>query len=397
MASYISDKHIFIFRLYLSTVKVSRNKYDSLLKEIRQLVEQARQNVIRNINTELLLTYWNVGRLIIEREMKDNIDEQSSRQLILELSKELTKQVGKGFSRSNLFLMRRFYQIYDSVQTVSGQGSRKRVHTVSERVSKEKKLMIPGKSNRVRTASGQKKTGLTVSHQLSWSHYCELLKCSNELEVSFYQQTAINEGWSVRELRRQIDTALFERIALSKNTKSVMKLAAKGQIIESETDIAKDPYVLEFLNIPEHHSYSEKQLEQKIIDNLQKFILELGKGFAFIARQFRITLNNKHYRVDLVFYHRILKCFVLIDLKIKSVEHSDIGQMNLYLNYFETEENVEGDNQPIGIILSKHKDDITVEYAIRGITNKIFVSKYQLYLPDKKLLKKKVEELLDKK
>lgn len=138
-------------------------------------------------------------------------------------------------------------------------------------------------------------------------------------------------------------------------------------------------------------------MEQKIIDNLQKFILELGKGFAFVARQFRITLNNKHYRVDLVFYHRILKCFVLIDLKIKSVEHSDIGQMNLYLNYFETEQNVEGDNHPIGIILSKHKDDITVEYAIRGITNKIFVSKYQLYLPDKKLLKKKVKELLDKK
>jgi len=217
------------------------------------------------------------------------------------------------------------------------------------------------------------------------------------MEISFYQQTAIHEGWSVRELRRQMDTALFERIALSKNTKSVMKLAAKGQIIENDTDIAKDPYVLEFLNIPEHYSYSEKHLEQKIIDNLQKFILELGKGFAFIARQFRITLNNKHYRVDLVFYHRILKCFVLIDLKIKSVEHSDIGQMNLYLNYFETEQNVEGDNQPIGIILSKHKDDVTVEYAIRGITNKIFVSKYQLYLPDKKLLKKKVKELLDKK
>lgn len=329
--------------------------------------------------------------------MKDNIDEQSSRQLILELSKELTRQVGKGFSRSNLFSMRRFYQVYQSVQTVSGQGNHKTVQPLSERTNKGKSLTVSGKSKSVRTMSGQTKTGLTVSDQLSWSHYCELLKCSDELEIGFYQHTAINESWSVRELRRQMDTALFERIALSKNTKSVMKLAAKGQIIENDADIAKDPYVLEFLNIPEHHSYSEKHLEQKIIDNLQKFILELGKGFAFIARQFRITLNNKHYRVDLVFYHRILKCFVLIDLKIKSVEHSDIGQMNLYLNYFETEQNVEGDNPPIGIILSKHKDDVTVEYAIRGITNKIFVSKYQLYLPDKKLLKKKVKELLDKK
>jgi predicted nuclease of restriction endonuclease-like (RecB) superfamily len=245
--------------------------------------------------------------------------------------------------------------------------------------------------------SGQTKIGLTVSYQLSWSHYCELLKCNNEIEMGFYQHTAINEGWSVRELRRQIDTALFERIALSKDAKGLMKLATKGHVVENETDITKDPYVLEFLNIPEHHSYTEKHLEQKIIDNLQNFILELGKGFGFIARQFRITLNNKHFRVDLVFYHRILRCFVLIDLKIKSVEHSDIGQMNLYLNYFETEQNAEGDNPPIGIILSKHKDDITVEYAIRGITNKIFVSKYQLYLPDKKLLKRKVMQLMDKK
>ena len=245
--------------------------------------------------------------------------------------------------------------------------------------------------------TGSSKIVLTVSDQLTWSHYYELLKCNDEMETGFYQQTAINESWSVRELRRQMNTALFERIALSNNAKGVMKMATKGRIIENETDIAKDPYVLEFLNLPEHHSYSEKHLEQKIIDNLQKFILELGKGFAFIARQFRITLNNRHYRVDLVFYHRILKCFVLIDLKIKGVEHSDIGQMNLYLNYFETEQNVDGDNQPIGIILSKHKDDVTVEYAIRGITNKIFVSKYLLYLPDKNVLKKKIKELLQSK
>ncbi len=368
-------------------MKVTTHNYKDLLKEIKQIVEQARQTVIRNINTGLLLTYWNVGRLIVEKEGNEKYDEQGLRQMLLDISKELTRDLGKGFSRTNLFYMRSFFLSFAGIQTVSEQKNRSTVHTLSERTEKRKRL----------TTSGKLSTGLTVSHQLSWSHYCELLKCNDEMEMGFYQQTAINENWSVRELRRQIDTALFERIALSKNAKGVMKMAAKGRLIENETDIAKDPYVLEFLNIPEHHSYSEKHLEQKIIDNLQKFILELGKGFAFIARQFRITLNNRHYRVDLVFYHRILKCFVLFDLKIKAVEHNDIGQMNLYLNYFETEQNVENDNQPIGIILAKYKNDVTVEYAIRGITNKIFVSKYQLHLPDKNVLKRKMKELLYRK
>lgn len=355
---------------------IKKSRYNDLLKNIRQLVEQARHNVIRNINTELLLTYWNVGKLIVDKEQSEQYDETSVRDMLLEISKELTRDLGKGFSRSQLTYMRLFFLRFPIFCTHDKFGV-----TLSHQKGK----------------MGKKAVGLTVSHQLSWSHYYELLKCTDEMEISFYQQTAIHEGWSVRELRRQIDTALFERIALSKNTKSVKKLAVKGQIIKKETDIAKDPYVLEFLNIPEHYSYTEKHLEQKIIDNIQQFILELGKGFSFIARQFRITLNNKHYRVDLVFYHRILKCFVLIDLKIKSIEHSDIGQMNLYLNYFEAEQNMDGDNPPIGIILSKHKDDVTVEYAIRGIANKIFVSKYLLYLPDKKLLKRKVKELLDKK
>lgn len=356
---------------------VNLSKYNDLLKKIKQLVEQARHNVVRNINTELLVTYWNVGKLITEKESSERYDDSSVRQMLLDISKELTRELGKGFSRSQLTYMRLFYIRFPHFyidKSIAGL-------TVSDQKSKKNK----------------KPAGLTVSNQLSWSHYYELLQCNDELEISFYQQTAINESWSVRELRRQMDSALFERIALSKDAKGVMKLAAKGQIIKKETDIARDPYILEFLNIPEHHSYTEKHLEQKIIDNLQKFILELGKGFAFIARQFRITLSNKHFYVDLVFYHRILKCFVLIDLKVKAVEHNDIGQMNLYLNYFETEENMKDDNPPIGIILTKHKDDVTVEYAIKGITNKILVSKYQLYLPDKKQLKKKVKELLENK
>lgn len=287
-------------------MKAFTQKYKGLLKEIRLLVEQGRHNVVRSINTELLLTYWNVGKLIVDKEHSEKYDETSVRNMLLDISKELTRDLGKGFSRSQLTYMRLFYLRFPADEV-------------------NKKIGVTLSHQKRKTG---KSTGLTVSHQLNWSHYYELLKCNNEMEIGFYQQTAIQEGWSVRELRRQINTALFERIALSKNAKTVMKLATKGQIIENETDIAKDPYVLEFLNIPEHHSYSEKHLEQKIIDNLQKFILELGKGFAFIARQFRITLNNKHFRVDLVFYHRILKCFVLIDLKIKAVEHNDIGQMN---------------------------------------------------------------------
>lgn len=241
----------------------------------------------------------------------------------------------------------------------------------------------------------KKRTGLTVSNHLSWSHYHELLRCNNESEISFYQRHAVEEKWSVRELRRQIDSALFERVALSKSPKDILKSSGKTKANDRHAVFGRDPYVLEFLNIPESNKYNEKHLEQKIIDNLQHFILEIGKGFAFISRQFRITLNNKHMYVDLVFYHRILRCFVLIDLKVKAVKHHDIGQMNLYLNYFEAEQNQPGDNPPIGIILTKYKDDITVEYAIKGISNKIFVSKYQLYLPDKKVLQRRVERLLE--
>ena len=188
---------------------------------------------------------------------------------------------------------------------------------------------------------------------------------------------------------------MFERLALSKDKKGVLKLSEKGHVISHPIEAIKDPYVLDFLKISQSHKMTEKILEQKIIDNLQFFLLELGKGFAFFARQYKISIRNKHYSVDLVFYHRILRCFVLIDLKIGSVAHTDIGQMNLYLNYFKTEENVEGDNEPIGIILSAEKDEVLVEFATGGISNKIFVSKYQFYLPNKKQLQKKVKSIIE--
>jgi predicted nuclease of restriction endonuclease-like (RecB) superfamily len=214
-----------------------------------------------------------------------------------------------------------------------------------------------------------------------------LVKIEDELERSFYYQQNLLENWGERELRRQKDSALFLRLAAAKDKNKVLALAKKGQIIETPEDIIKDTYVFDFLKISEPYIISEKELETRLIDNLQNFLLELGKGFTFVGRQYRIILNNAVYRVDLVFYHRILRCFVLIDLKINEVKHGDIGQMNMYMGYFDKEENAEGDNPPIGIILSKEKDELLVEYATYGMNSQLFVSKYQLYLPNKEELR----------
>ena len=313
-------------------MELDNNTYSKLVDEIRHLVSNARQRIVYNVNTELLYTYWNIGRMIVSKEHDKQYDEPSVKQLLISLSKDLTQELGKGFSRSQLTYMRLFYLHF---RTFSEETMSHQYENLIESTGVTVSHLDENKT---------KPIDLTVSSQLSWSHYYELLKCNSDEEISFYQQSAIHEKWSLRELRRQIDSALFERIALSKDAKGVM---------------------------------------------------ELGKGFAFVGRQYRIILDNTAFYVDLVFYHRILKCFVLIDLKVRSVKHGDIGQMNLYLNYFETEENVEGDNPPIGIILSRQKDDIIIEYATRGISNKIFVSKYQLYLPDKQALQNKLKELLN--
>ncbi len=235
----------------------------------------------------------------------------------------------------------------------------------------------------------------TVSDKLSWSHICELIKIDDELERSFYEKECVVENWNVRTLRRQMDSALFLRLDSSRDKEGILKLAQNGIECQSPEDIVKSTYTLEFLDIPEQEKYSENDLEQKIIDNLQKFLLELGKGFTFVKRQYPLTINNVHYHVDLVFYHRILKCFVLIDLKKNSVQHEDIGQMNMYMGYFAIEENMPDDNPPIGIILSKNKDELLVEYATYGMDSNLFVSKYELYLPNRKELEKLVKDILD--
>lgn len=266
------------------------------------------------------------------------------------ISKELTLRLGKGYSRPNLNNMRKFYLKYSDCRA--------------------------------------------VSDKLSWSHICELIKIDDELERSFYEKECIVENWNVRTLRRQMDSALFLRLASSKDKEGILKLAQNGIECQRPEDIVKSTYTLEFLNIPEQDKYSEADLEQKIIDNLQKFLLELGKGFTFVKRQYPLTINNVHYHVDLVFYHRILKCFVLIDLKKNSVQHEDIGQMNMYMGYFAIEENMPDDNPPIGIILSKNKDELLVEYATYGMDSNLFVSKYELYLPNRKDLEKLVTDIL---
>lgn len=235
----------------------------------------------------------------------------------------------------------------------------------------------------------------TVSHKLTWSHYFELLKIKDSTEREFYENQTIIENWSVRELKRQKKTGLFQRIALSKDKDEILALAKAGHNPTNEQELLKQPYIFEFLGIPEGNLYSENELETKLIDNLQSFLLELGKGFAFVGRQYRITLANKHNFVDLVFYHYILKCFVIIDLKVNEVEHKDVGQMITYLNYFNKEVAGDTDNETIGIILASEKDDIFVEYATASVSNKLAVGEYQLYLPNKKDLENRVKDILD--
>lgn len=325
--------------------------YHELVGCISSTYNQGRQKAVQAINANLLEAYWKIGQYIVEFEQGGVGRAAYGKFLIDNLSKDLSILHGKGFSRSNLIYMRLLYIEY----------------SISEK----------------------------PSHLLSWSHYVELLKIEDKLERLFYERQSIIEKWSIPELRRQKRASLFLRLATSKDKAQVLDLARQGQTVVHPTDIIRDPYVLDFLKIPEPHNYTESELEKRIIAHLQHFLQELGKGFAFIGRQYRITLDNRHYYVDLVFYHRILKCFVLIDLKKEKIGYEDIGQMNMYLGYFEHEENTAGDNPPIGIVLTKEKSDLLVKYAMHNVSSQLFVSKYQLYLPDKEELRAVIEEQLN--
>lgn len=328
-----------------------QHQYKQLIKSIGQLLAAGREKAAQQVNIILVQTYWEIGHYIVEYEQQGNEKAEYGSQLFDRLSKDLTMAYGKGFSRSNLLYMRKLYLFFPKSET--------------------------------------------LSHKLSWSHYFEILKADSDLEIGFYSRQCEKEKWSVRELKRQMKCMLFHRLAISTDKEGVLKLANEGHEVHQPEDLLRDPFVLEFLNIPVQHQYLESELEEKLINNLQQLLLELGKGFAFIARQYRMSIGGKHFRLDLLFYHRILKCFVLIDLKRGEIEHNDIGQMNLYLNYFKKEEASEGDNEPIGILLGAYNDHILVEYATGSITNKVLLAKYQLYLPDKAQLQRTLNKLLD--
>ncbi|MDL2313238.1 PDDEXK nuclease domain-containing protein [Bacteroidales bacterium OttesenSCG-928-B11] len=334
-------------------MNIEQSKYSHLISMIGSLLQKGREQVAQSVNTILVHTYWHIGQHIVEFEQGGKEKAEYGSFLFEQLSKDLSKMYGKGFSRANLLYMRKLYLTFPKSET--------------------------------------------LSNVLGWSHYFEILRSDNELEINFYIKQCEKENWSVRELKRQKKSMLFHRLALSKDMEGVLELSEHGQEIQTAEDILKDPYILEFLNIPENYQYLESELEEKLISNLQNFLLELGNGFTFEKRQYRISISGKHFYVDLVFYHRILKCFVLIDLKRGEVTHQDIGQMNLYLNYFKKEVNTEGDNAPIGIVLGAEKDHILVEYATESISNQLFISKYQLYLPDKKQLEYELNKILDDK
>ena len=334
---------------------VVASEMSPVLQEIKVVLDTARSNVAQQVNSELLNTYWNIGRIICEYEQTLPGRADYGKQTLKELSKELTREFGKGFSRSNLQNMRQFYLAYEKCQTLSGK--------------------------------------------LSWSHYCELLSISDVEKRSFYEKEAINASWSVRELKRQIDSSLFERLLLSNgdaNKEKVLSLALKGNEIAKPADIIRDPYVFEFLGIPEDKPFLESDLEKALVEQIEKFLLELGRGFMFVGTQQRVTFANHHYYVDMVFYNKILRSYVLIELKATKLMPEAVGQLNMYLNYYANEVNDEDDNPPIGIILCTDKGNFDVQYALGGLSNQIFASKYVLYMPDKEQLIRQVEAVLEK-
>lgn len=335
--------------------------------DIYQLLEEARKNVKKAVNLAMVYSYFEVGRKIVEEEQNGENRAQYGQYIMKELSEYLTKNFGKGFSVTNLKQMRQFYCVYSQDQI--GQ-------TLSDQFRN-----LP-------TASTGRK------FFLSWSHYLKLMRIENVDERHFYEIEAVKNNWSLSELNRQFDSALYERLVLSKDKDKIVQLSQEGQLIETPSDIIKDPYVLEFLGLEEKSGYSENDLETHLIDNLQKFLLELGAGYTFVARQKRFTFNEDHFRVDLVFYNRLMRCFVLFDLKIGTLKHQDLGQMQMYVNYYDRYEKQEDENPTIGVLLCQDKDDSLVELTLPEDAN-IFASKYQLYLPDKKVLQRKLKEWIE--
>ena len=324
-------------------------KNNDLFLKIAQLLQAAKQNIVRHVNQTMVYTYYEIGRMIVEDEQQGKQRAEYGKQVLKELSKRLNAEFGKGFSVQNLENMRKFYLVY-AVDSKS-----------------QSLIRISEKGNIA----------------LSWTHFLILIRIENREERNFYEIEALNNNWSVRELQRQFNAALYERLALSRDKDGIKQLAEQGQIAEKPTDILKDPYILEFLDLPEKYQYSENDLETAIIDKLEHFLLELGKGFTFVARQFRMTIDDEHFRADLVFFNRLLRCFVVIDLKIGKLTHQDLGQMQMYVNYPDRFVKLPDENKTIGIVLCKQKSDVLVEITLPKDNEQIFARQYQTVLPDK--------------
>lgn len=329
---------------------VTDPEYVRLVTQISKIWDDARTHAISVVNTSLLMANWHTGEYIVEFEQKGEAKAEYGKQLLVNLSKDLTRLRGKGYSLSNLFNMRQFYLRFPKFQTLSGK--------------------------------------------LSWSHYLELLKCADPMEMQFYMTQAVQENWSVRGLKRQINSSLYQRLALSTDKEGVLAIAQQGYQVAKPSDLIHDPFVLEFTGLPAQKRYKESELEAALKKHMETFLLELGRGFAFIGRQYIIPIGSRRFKVDLVFYHTILKCYVLIDLKRAEIKHQDIGQMNMYINYFKTEICQPDDNPPIGIVLGANKDELLMEYALAGIDNNLFAARYQLYLPNKEELQEQLNRML---
>lgn len=342
-----------------------------LFKAVKLLIEQAQQHVIRNVNTTMLLTYFQIGRMIVKDEQKGTRRAGYAKETIKNLSRDLTKEFGRGYSVDNLERFRKFFLLYQDRISASlmrkSSGNSKSASPM--RIFKDK----PG------------------TFILSWTHYVQLLKIENVNERNFYEIEAAQNNWSVRELTRQFNAALYERVALSKDKKQLKALAEKGQLIEKPTDALKSHYVLEFLDLKEDSSYSESELETAIINRLEHFMLELGKGFLFAGRQRRFTFEGDSFSVDLVFYNRLLRCFVLLDLKIGKLTHQDIGQMQMYVNYYDRKVKLKDESPTIGIILCKEENKTVVEFTLPENNKTIFAKEYKAMLPSKEALKKQLK------
>lgn len=329
---------------------------NELAQRISLLLTEARGRIVQSVNHTMVMTYYEIGRMIIHEEQNGNERADYGKQLIKMLSIKLTVDFGKGFSQRNLEQMRQFYLVYSKAQTLSAEF---------EDYNKPIKKF-----------------------QLSWSHYLKLMRIEDVNERNFYEIESYKNNWSLRELERQYNTALYTRLSLSRNGSQVRRLAKEGQLLQKPQDAIKDPYILEFIGLPEKSIYSESELEQKLIEKLEHFMLELGTGFTFVARQQRISFDEKHFRVDLVFYNRILRCFVLIDLKIGELKHQDIGQMQMYVNYYDRRMRLPEENKTIGIILCQDKSEAVVEFTLPENNQQIFASKYMTVLPSKESLAK---------